>query len=256
LALNNIINRSVPGVNSFSISLVEETEPKEYQNKFFMFVKGIPSVRSDQSSTGRSYDANSSVTFKVEAEKALSMSFALKQYANGKGKAYEEAFGSFLIFADMSKSQYAGAGKKSLTIRMGQDKSGKANINIFLGHDAKKVGIFLTPYESYSTGMILEFLALKCLEYELQGPGMIVKKQLSSPKQQNYQQPQQNYQQPQQNYQQNSQPQFQQPQFQQPQQFSKPNPQTFTPTPTDNQNINQVTDTFTNIFGGDDPFGL
>lgn len=241
MALNNIISRNFPGINVFNISLVEETEPKDFHTRFFMFIKAIPSIKSDSSSTGRSYDNNSAITFKVEAEKALALSFALKQYANGKGKAYDSEFGSFQIYADMSKSQFNSGGnsgnKKSMTIQMGvNSKTNKANINmIFSQESAKPVAFFLTPYEAYSLGTIIEYISLKCIEYEMQGPGIVVKKQLSTNGQ-------------------NKTNGFKQTPI------SSSNVLTndgfFKPTQADNQGVTKVTGGFSDMFGGSDsPFG-
>ena len=236
MALNNIINRNFTGINVFNISLVEETEPKnEYQSRFFMFIKAIPSIKSDQSPTGRTYDVKSSISFKVEAEKALAMSFALLQYANGRGDAYEKGFGQFSIFADMSKSSFnsgSGGDKKSMTIRMGKDQKGeKFNINMFFAQGNMKVALFLTPYESYSISKVLELIALKCIEFELQGPGVVIKRQIpvsNQPKQNGFQQ----------------------------KQYNSPPPVTnFMQTPQDSHNIDQISGDFGNVFGGDDPFG-
>lgn len=250
MALNNVISRSISGTSVFSVSVVEETEPKEYQNRFFMFIKGVPGIKSDNSPTGRSYDMTNAVTFKVDAEKALAMSFALQQLANGKGKSYDDAFGSYTIFADMSKSQYGTGGKKSLSVKMGSNKDGKGIINIFLTHDTHKVTIFLTAYEAYGAGKVIEYLALKCIEYELQGPGMVVKKQNVAPIQRQNRTYEQQYQEHNQNmYSPPPQNSFQQP----PPKFQQPG---YTPTPADNKNINQVTNNFSNIFSGDDPFGV
>jgi hypothetical protein len=233
MALTNIINRNFTGINVFNISLVEETEPKDqYQSRFFMFIKAVPSIKSDQSPTGRTYDTKSAVTFKIEAEKALALSFALLQYANGRGKAYEDGFGQFTIFADMSKSTFNSSGsgdKKSMTIRIGKDQKGeKSNINMFFAQGNTKVALFLTPYESYAISKVVEVLALKCMDLELQGHGMVVKKQFETPKSNGFQQKTQS------------------------QNYSGPN------VPMDGgdrKNIAKVSGDFGGMFGGDDPFG-
>lgn len=170
-SLNNIMTRSFAQVNLLTISMVEDTEAKEYSNKFYMFIKASPGVKSENSPTGKTYDTKSSVTFKIEAEKALSMAFAFKCYANGKGPAYDQTFGSFEIFADASRSQYGGSGKKSCKIASGvNNKTNKSVINLFFNSEGgKPVGFFLTPYEAYAISEILEFLAKKCLEYEING---------------------------------------------------------------------------------------
>lgn len=241
MALNNIINRSFGGINIFNVSVVEETEPKDqYQSRFFMFIKAIPSIKSDQSPTGRTYDNKSAVTFKVEAEKALALSFALLQCANGRGESYETGFGQFTIFADMSKSSFSNGGsgdKKSMTVKMGKNqKDGKLNINMFFAQGNTKVALFLTPYEAYSMSKVLEMLALKCIEFELNGPGVVVKKQFPQSTQ-----PKQGFQRPAQN------------------QFAGNAPSSkglgFQEAPGDQQGIKQVAGDFGNMFGGDDPFG-
>lgn len=251
MALNNVINRSVSGTSVFNVSIVEETEPKEYQNRFFMFIKGVPGIRSDTSPTGRTYDMNSAVTFKVEAEKALAMSYALLQMASGKGKAYEDMFGPYVIFADMSKSNYGSGGKKSLNIRMSQNKEGKAIVNIYLTHDNNKVAINMSSYEAYGASKMLEFLALKCMEFELKSPGMVVKNQNGFQQKKPYNR--QSYEQQQQ---QNTQQMYSTPQqqFQQPPKFAQ---HSYSQTPVDTQNINHVSNSFSNVFdAGDDPFGV
>jgi len=232
LALNNIISRNFSGINVFNISVVEETEPKEYHTRFFMFIKAIPSGKSDTSPTGRTYNSEGSVTFKVEVEKALALAFALKQYASGKGKAYDDNFDNFTIFADMSKSQYNGGGgdKKSMIVKMGQNnKTNKSVINILFsqgdGQNKKVVAFFMTPYEAHSLGSVIEYLSFKCLDFELQGPGMIVRKP-SAPKSTN----------------QNN-------------NYNKPPQESFKPTQTDTQNIKQAAGDFGGMFGSDNPFG-
>jgi hypothetical protein len=233
LALNNIISRNFPGINVFNVSLVEDNEPKDYHNRFFMFIKAVPSVKSDQSPTGRSYDNNGAITFKLEAEKALGLSFALIQYANGKGKAYDEGFGSFQIFADTSKSQYGGSGgsKKSMTVKMDvNSKTNKAVINMLFSQEGSKpVAFYLTPYESYSLGTIIEFVSIKCIEYEMNGPGIVVKKQFqakSQPKTDVFGGP-----------------------------GSPTNNNTFKSTPNDIKGIEKVTGGFGGMFNSDNPFG-
>lgn len=233
MALNNIISRNFPGINALNVSLVEETEPKDYHTRFFMFVKAIPSVKSDQSPTGKTYDNNAAVTFKMEAEKALAFAFALKQYAMGKGKSYDEHFGSFEIYADMSKSQYGGNGgsKKSMKLQMGTNsKTSKANINMFFNQEGgKPVAFFLTPYEANSLGTIVEFISMKCIELELQGPGMVVKKQFQTA---NGSKPTNSFKQ------------------------TPVSQETYKPTPQDTQGVNQAAGSFGNLFGGsDNPFG-
>jgi hypothetical protein len=231
MALNNIINRNFAGINAFGVSVVEETEPKDqYQSRFFMFIKGVPSIKSEQSPTGRTYDSKSAITFKMEAEKALALSFALLQCANGRGESYEKGFGNFGVFADMSKSSFASSGngdKKSMTVRMGKDQKGeKANINMFFAQGNAKVALFLTPYEAFAMSKVIETLALKCIEFEMQGTGMVVKKQFTQTNQ-----PNKGFQKPTQN------------------QYLAP------PPPNDNAGIAQVTGDFGNIFNMDDPFG-
>lgn len=235
LALNNIISRNFSGINVFNVSVVEETEPKEYHTRFFMFIKAIPSGKSDNSPTGRTYNSEGSVTFKVEVEKALALSFALKQYASGKGKAYDDSFDNFTIFADMSKSQYnnGGGDKKSMIVKMGQNnKTNKSVINILFsqgdGQGKKVVAFFMTPYEAYSLGSVIEYLSFKCLDFELQGPGMIVRKPSGPPKSNNYNQTSNNF---------------------------KPSQENFKPTQTDNQNVKQAAGDFGDMFGSDNPFG-
>ena len=263
MALNNVITRSISGTSVFNVSIVEETEPKDYQNRFFMFIKGVPGIRSETSPTGRTYDMNSAITFKVEAEKALAMSYALLQMASGKGKAYEEMFGPYTIFADMSKSNYGSGGKKSLNVRMGQNnKDGKAIVNIYLTHDNTKVAINMSAYEAYGASKMLEFLALKCMEFELKSPGMVVKNQNGFQQKKQYNNNRQLYEQQQhQNTQEMYSPppkqNFSSPSFEpnEPPRFGQNS--VYRPTPTDSQNINQVSNSFSNVFdAGDDPFGI
>ena len=57
MALTNVISRNFPGINALNISLVYDSEVKEYHNSYFLFIKALPSVKSDKSPTGRSYDS-------------------------------------------------------------------------------------------------------------------------------------------------------------------------------------------------------
>lgn len=192
-ALNNVISRSFPGVNLLVVSLVEDLEPKEYSNKYYCFVKCAPAVKSNTSPTGKTYDMKSAITFKMEAEKILSMAFALKCYANGKGAAYDQTFGSYELFADTSKSQYnSGVGKKSCKIMMGvNNKTNKSIINVFFSSEGNKAfGLYLSPYEAYAMSEVFEMLGKKCIELELSSGGIVVKKpQKSNFNQQNTQSP-------------------------------------------------------------------
>jgi hypothetical protein len=188
MALNNVISKSFTGVNLIMISVVEETEPKDYQDKYFMFIKAIPSVRSDTSSSGKSYDHKSAVTFKMSAEKAYAMSFALNQYALGRGKMYEDQFGNFGMFADASKSQYGNNNKKAMNINyFTNQKSSKTNISLFTSSDQIKIPFFMTPYEANSMSEVLKFFANECLRLEIAGPGVVISKQ--TPKQNTQSQP-------------------------------------------------------------------
>jgi len=181
VGLNNLINRNFPGINALNVSLVEDTEPKDYHSRFFLFLKALPSIKSDSSPTGRSYDKNGAITFKIEAERAIAMAFALEQYALGKGKVYEDVFGNFSMFADAGKSQYGG-GKKSMSLSLGSNnKTNKANINIFFGAEGdKKVPFFMTPYEAHALSIVLDTLGRKCIEFEMGGTGVVIKKNTQS----------------------------------------------------------------------------
>jgi hypothetical protein len=178
MALNNVISKSFTGVNLIMLSLVEETEPKDYQDKYFMFIKAIPSVRSDTSSSGKSYDHKSAVTFKMSAERAYEMSFALSQYALGRGKLYDEQFGNFVIFADGSKSQYGNNSKKAMNVNYFLDqKSKKTKISVFTSSDQTKIPFFMNPYEASSMAEVLKFFANECLRLEIAGPGVVISRQ-------------------------------------------------------------------------------
>jgi len=183
VGLNNIINRNFPGINALTVSMVEDSEPKDYHTRFFLFLRAVPSAKSDASPTGRTYDNSNAVTFKIEAERAIAMSFALEQMASGKGKLYDDTFGAFSMFADGAKSQYGG-GKKSMGMMMGQNnKSNKSMIILFFSEGEKKVQIFLTPYEAHGLATTLDILGRKCIDFEMSGPGVVVKKpQISTPK--------------------------------------------------------------------------
>ncbi len=232
MALNNVINRNFAGFNIFTISLVEDTEPKDFHSKFFMFIKAVPSVKTDSSVTGRSYDNNRSITFKVEAEKAISLSFALEQYSLGKGKNYEDTFGGFEIFADMSRSQYSTGNnnKKAMKLNMfSNPKSGKSSITMSFSSGDNKVPIFMTPYEAFSISRVLRIIAEKCieLEFDFANKGIFVKSNRSE----------------------QSKPQFQQ---KRPIQTTPENP--FVEDETTNKSITTVTDSFSKVFGDLDPF--
>lgn len=187
MSINNIISRNFPGINALTVSLVEETEPKDFHTRYFFFLRAIPSIKSDTSSTGRTYDTKSSINFKMEAEKLLSLSFALEQYALGKGKIYEDVFGSFTVFADGSKSQFGSGGKKSMFVSLGtNNKTNKSLINIFFSESERKIPFFFTPYEAHSIAIVFETLAKKCIDMELSGGGIVVRnnqvRQQSQPK--------------------------------------------------------------------------
>lgn len=207
MSLNNVMSRSFTGINLIMVSIVEETEPREYQDKYFMFIKAVPSVKSD-TSTGRSYDHKSAITFKMNAEKAFSMSFALAQYALGKGTHYEKQFGNYAMFADGSKSQYGSNSKKSMSVNYyTNQKTGKSTISIFTAADQTKIPFFMSPYEADAFSKVLDFMAKQCLTLEIAGPGVVVKRQVSNQQsqqnnQQSFQPPQQSSQPPQQNNQQ------------------------------------------------------
>ena len=184
MALNNVISKSFTGVNLIMLSLVEETEPKEYQDKYFMFIKAVPSVRSDTSSSGKSYDHKSAITFKMSAEKAYAMSFALSQYALGRGKLYDEQFGNFVMFADGSKSQYGSNSKKAMNVNYyTNQKSNKTNVSLFTSSDQTKIPFFMTPYEASSMSEVMKFFANECLRMEIAGPGVMISRQNNSPRQ-------------------------------------------------------------------------
>lgn len=177
MSINNIISRNFPGINALTVSMVEETEPKDFHTRYFFFLRAIPSIKSDTSSTGRTYDTKSSINFKMEAEKLLSLSFALEQYALGKGKIYEDVFGSFTVFADGSKSQFGSGGKKSMFVSLGtNNKNNKSLINIFFSESERKIPFFFTPYEAHSIAVVFETLAKKCIDMELSGGGIVMKK--------------------------------------------------------------------------------
>ena len=255
MALNNVISKSFTGVNLIMLSLVEETEPKEYQDKYFMFIKAVPSVRSDTSSSGKSYDHKSAITFKMSAEKAYAMSFALSQYALGRGKLYDEQFGNFVMFADGSKSQYGSNSKKAMNVNYyTNQKSNKTNVSLFTSSDQTKIPFFMTPYEASSMSEVMKFFANECLRMEIAGPGVMISRQNNSPRQP---QPQQQNsgqgsggpfnQQP---AQQPTQPQNQQGFFNPPQ-SQQPTPQP-TPQPVANVAANKVANDFAGFLNADD----
>ena len=102
-SLRNILSRSMPGLNLIQISLVEDANPEQYRSKYFAFLKMIPGEKSDQSPTGRTYNHQNSINFKVECEKIFALSAALKFFAEGKGEQYDTIYGTFEIFADSSR---------------------------------------------------------------------------------------------------------------------------------------------------------
>jgi len=234
MAIQNVISRSFTGANLVMVSLVEETEPKDFQNRFFMFIKAVP--RTDNGSGGKSYNHKSGVTFKMEAERAFAMSFALSQYAAGKGKSYEDTFGNFSMFADASKSQYGNNSKKSMAVNYYQNsKTNKTNISIFTASDQTKIPYFMDPYAAKAFADVLYFLANECLRLEVAGPGVVVKRQISN----NQQRP------PQQIPQQSNQQQIPQ------QQNANFAPQQNTPPPAA---VNQVANDFAGFLNDDLPF--
>ena len=241
MALNNVISKSFTGVNLIMLSLVEETEPKEYQDKYFMFIKAVPSVRSDTSSSGKSYDHKSAITFKMSAEKAYAMSFALSQYALGRGKLYDEQFGNFVMFADGSKSQYGSNSKKAMNVNYyTNQKSNKTNVSLFTSSDQTKIPFFMTPYEASSMSEVMKFFANECLRMEIAGPGVMISRQNNTPRQPQAQNGNQGpfNQQPAQTQPQNQQGFFNPPQSQQP-----------TPQPVANVAANKVANDFAGFFG-------
>jgi len=248
--INNIIGRSFPGVNLMMISIVEDPEPKDFQSRFFMFIKAVSGITTDAGT--KSYDHKGGITFKMEAEKAFAMSFALEQYALGKGKLYDEQFGNFTIFADGSKSQYGSNSKKSLSLNYyTNQKSGKTNISIFTASDSKKIPYFMTPYEAYAMSKVLNFFASECLRLEMAGPGVIVRRKIGNQQMTSQNIPQQDFKQPQNFSGQNlgfQQPSISQPQMQQNLPFNQP-PQNL------QQNANKVANDFAGFFGDSDaPF--
>jgi len=222
MAINNIISRSFTGVNLVMVSVVEETEPKDFQNRYFMFIKAVPSFQSD---TGKSYNHKSAVTFKVEVEKAFALAFALEQFALGRGKIYDEQFGVFTIFADGSKSQFGSNSKKSMNLNYYHNqKTSKTNITLFTASDDNKIPFFMTPYEAHAMSQVLKFLGNECLRLEVTGQCVVVNKQYKS-----------------------KQPQQQIPQMQQ-MQVPVQQQQNTTGLPLFNKDINKVAQDFTSAF--------
>jgi hypothetical protein len=164
------------------LSIVENTEHKDFQSRYFMFIKFVPGVKSDTSVTGKTYDHKSGITFKVEVEKAFAFAFALSQFALGKGKVYDDQFGAFTISADASKSQYGSdnAAKKFLVINyFNYQKTGKTVISVLASSNNQKISYFMSPYEATAMSDVLKYMATKCLELEIAGPGVVVRNQFT-----------------------------------------------------------------------------
>ncbi len=228
--LNFICQRSFPGINSLQIALVEDTEPKnEWADKYFLFIKAVPGVQSTANASGRTYDHTRAVTFKASPEKALSFAFALKVMSEGRGKQYDDLFGGFTMFADTSKSQYSqgGGSRKSMMMNYYQNnKTNKQVISVGFKQDSNVVSLFMTPYDAYATGQVLEKMAHRALDLAITGSNLKVNtgKPAFNGNKTNQSQP------------------AQLPAFQQ-------------PVVDNTQSIDQVADNFSAMFSDDNPFG-
>lgn len=236
-----ICSRNFPGISSLMFSLVEDPEPKsEWSDKYFLFIKAVPSTQNSNSSTGRSYDHKRSINFKATAEKALSFAYALKILAEGKGKHYDDIFGNFSMFADSSKSQFAQGGGLKKSMQMNyymNNKTNKQVISIGFKSGEEKVNLYFTPYEAYSASVVLERMANMALDLIFKGPNIKVNNNNNN---------------------------YNKPAFPQQQPVNLPQPNNFNnntyqqqnlpPSNVNTQAINQVADNFAAMMNMDDPF--
>lgn len=167
MGIDNIYSRSFPGANLFEISLVKDNDPELpfYKNAYFCFLSLTPGV---QGQNGRGFNKDARITMKTEVEKVMALAQSIRIWARGQG----QAFGNFGIWADSSKSQHGGGGKKACFVSDFIPKSGDASkrqISIsFKMNDNQPIGAFFSPSEAMAVADIMDFIANKALEMEFE----------------------------------------------------------------------------------------
>ena len=166
----SIYSKSFAGQNLFEISLVKDNDPQLpfYKPKFFFFISMTPGAKTDQG--GRTFNRNGRVTLKCDSEKVLALAESMAFWARGQG-----AFGKFSIYAESSKSQSGGSGKKAcfageyMKPGRGDNDPPERQITLSFKIDqARPFGNFFPPAEALAIANIIRKIAEKSIDMDLE----------------------------------------------------------------------------------------
>lgn len=163
--LDRVIQFSFPSNHLLTLQLVKSKDNNSARPDHFFFVGFIPGVKSDTTSTGRTYDFNNAVNIKFSIQEVGGLGFALKQYALGNGRhiqyvKFAKSAGSSKILSliDSEKTQQGKDGAefktRTVTIRAAVSSNNAAH------------AMALTIEQAHSLGDVCEELFKKALHLE------------------------------------------------------------------------------------------
>ena len=198
-SLKNIFNFSFPGVHLLQISLVRDMSDEDsYKRKHFSFITLVPGQKVDrsQSASGRTFDWQNRINMKAEADRVLSLSYALKTLAEASKyfyneqsqqkdqavlfalrqtqltrKTIENSVAGFSLFADSSRSSYSGGqgSIKSFSLQLTNDqKKPERPVIMLWGKEGqnKSLNYAMNPAQAISVANVCDFIGNKALELE------------------------------------------------------------------------------------------
>ncbi len=159
--LENICNYSFPGNHLVQFSLVKQDVEQSYKKKYFFFITCAP---GEQGQNGRTFNFQNRITMKVEIDKALGLSHAIRGYANGR----DQLIGQYGLYVDGSKSSFnQGGGSKMVFINKGQDNKGNVVISLtFKQGQAQGFGYGMNIPNAVAMADVIEMMCKKGLELE------------------------------------------------------------------------------------------
>lgn len=200
-SLKNLFAFSFPGVHLLQISLVKDLSTEDsYKKKHFCFISLVPGKKVDQSvsASGRTFDWQSRINMKADADRILGLSHALKTLAESAKYFYNEqtsttdqgalfairqqqlmsktlqnSVAGFTLFADSSRSSYSGGqgSTKSFSLQLTPDqKKPDRPVIILWGKEGQgnSQAYSMNPAQATAIAKVCDFIGQKCLELEFE----------------------------------------------------------------------------------------